>query len=60
MYDVELSEFIGRKLLRLKATVGEPTLTPEQIADIHSKLTEANVTDPALRQEHARLAGGKG
>jgi hypothetical protein len=60
VYDVELSEFISRKLLRLKAVVGEPTVTAEQIADIHRLIVEANITDPALRQEHVRLQKGNG
>ncbi|HZG88053.1 nuclease-related domain-containing protein [Paenibacillus sp.] len=52
VYDVELSEFIQRKLLRQKAIHAEPLLSDAQILHIHQALIEANVTDPALRREH--------
>ncbi len=52
LYDVELSEFITRKLNRLRATLGEPALSTNDIALIYQSLQEANITDPAARAAH--------
>jgi len=58
VYDVELSEFIQRKLLRQKAIHANPLLSETQISQIHQTLIEANVTDPALRREHVQKLQG--
>ncbi|TLS54160.1 NERD domain-containing protein [Paenibacillus antri] len=56
VYDVELSEFIHRKLLRMKAIHGEPLLNEARIAAIRETMMQANIVDPALRAEHVRQA----
>lgn len=54
VYDVELSEFIGRKLLRLKTLHSQPRYSEAQVAAIHRDLLAMNVVDPAARAEHVR------
>jgi hypothetical protein len=57
VYDVELSEFIQRKLLRLK-TEAAPALSGEDVERIYEALRSANIVDPAAREQHvARLRG---
>ncbi|GGA26099.1 nuclease-related domain-containing protein [Paenibacillus physcomitrellae] len=52
VYDTELSEFISRKLIRLKTEKPEPLFNPETIQKIYDELKQANITDPAIRQQH--------
>jgi hypothetical protein len=56
VYDVELSEFIQRKLLRFKAESPEPTLGESQINRIYELIQNANITDPTVRNEHNKKA----
>lgn len=52
VYDVELSEFISRKLLRLKTENSEPLFSKEQIESIYDQLSQANIVDPKVRNIH--------
>jgi hypothetical protein len=52
VYDVELSEFISRKILRVKAVLKEPRLQDSDVMNLFNMIQEANITDPALRAEH--------
>ncbi|WP_028596548.1 nuclease-related domain-containing protein [Paenibacillus assamensis] len=52
VYDVELSEFINRKLNRLKVTKGEPLLLHENIQHIYEAIHAGNITDPKTRAAH--------
>ncbi|MNN83883.1 hypothetical protein D3C81_2009790 [compost metagenome] len=52
IYDVELSEFISRKLLRLKAETPEPSISPAQTQAIYEHLLQANITDSEIRKLH--------
>jgi hypothetical protein len=52
VYDVELSEYILRKINRIQATATSPMLTGEEVDDIIHRLQQANITDPLLRMEH--------
>ncbi|WP_212939013.1 nuclease-related domain-containing protein [Paenibacillus antibioticophila] len=52
VYDVELSEYISRKLTRLKLENSEPSLSPEQIDAIYDRLSKSNITDQAVRNQH--------
>ncbi|QKS72581.1 NERD domain-containing protein [Paenalkalicoccus suaedae] len=54
VYDVELSDFIHRKVSVLKIQHNEPLLTEQDIASIHHTFTEANIIDSKLREEHTR------
>ncbi|MFD0680338.1 MULTISPECIES: nuclease-related domain-containing protein [unclassified Paenibacillus] len=56
VYDVELLEFIQRKLLRFKAESPEPTLGESQINRIYEIIQNANITDPMIRNEHNKKA----
>lgn len=60
VYDVELSEYIQRKMNRIQAEKTEPVLTESDIQKIYSSLKEANITDPKIRNEHADKAGSMG
>jgi hypothetical protein len=59
IYDVELTEFIGRKLIRLSAENSEPFLKNEDIIHIYNLLVKANIMDPKIRVEHVEKASGK-
>jgi len=61
IYDVELSEFISRKLLRLKAENAVESYSQEIIQEIHQRLLQANITDPEVRKLHVeKIAAKKG
>ncbi|WP_310831370.1 nuclease-related domain-containing protein [Paenibacillus pedocola] len=52
IYDVELSEFISRKLLRLKSESPEQLFSQVQVQSIYDQLIQANVTDSEIRKLH--------
>ncbi|MEK3968418.1 MULTISPECIES: nuclease-related domain-containing protein [unclassified Paenibacillus] len=52
VYDVELSGFISRKLLRLKLENPEPLFSQVQVQSIYDQLSQANITDLAIRKLH--------
>ncbi|NGM83940.1 NERD domain-containing protein [Paenibacillus sp. 7124] len=61
VYDVELSDFISRKLLRLKTENPEPLFTQEQVQEIYDQLLQANITDPKIRKLHVeKITANKG
>ncbi|WP_339224327.1 nuclease-related domain-containing protein [Paenibacillus sp. FSL W7-1332] len=60
VYDVELSEYIQRKMNRIQAEKTEPVLTESDILKIYQSLNEANITDPKVRAEHVEKAGSAG
>ncbi|WP_404348148.1 NERD domain-containing protein [Sutcliffiella horikoshii] len=52
VYDIELSEFIHRKVSVLKIHHKEPLLIEGDISTIYNAFSNANITDPAVRAEH--------
>ncbi|WP_317617823.1 nuclease-related domain-containing protein [Virgibacillus halodenitrificans] len=54
VYDVELSEFIHRKVSVLKIQHNEPLLSESDIASIYHSFSQANITDSKIREEHTR------
>ncbi|WP_430786577.1 NERD domain-containing protein [Virgibacillus flavescens] len=52
VYDVELSEFIHRKISMLELIHRNPLLQEEEISSIHSIIQGANITDKNLRHLH--------
>jgi len=52
VYDVELSEYIQRKLLRIQAENPDMVLSDSDIQKIYDVLLEANITDLSIRAEH--------
>ncbi|WP_274520940.1 MULTISPECIES: nuclease-related domain-containing protein [Paenibacillus] len=56
IYDVELSEFIQRKINRLKMEGKNPLLSETEIIEIVGKLRDLNITDPFLREQHVKGA----
>ncbi|WP_341346615.1 nuclease-related domain-containing protein [Paenibacillus sp. FSL H3-0469] len=60
VYDVELSEFISRKLISLKAGYFKPSISAGQIQTIYDHLDQANITDVEMRKLHVqRIKGSK-
>lgn len=58
IYDVELSDYIERKLRRLKYEMSKPNLSESDVNRVYELINKANITDPQARTEHNRLAGG--
>ncbi|MGM0882453.1 MAG: nuclease-related domain-containing protein [Bacillota bacterium] len=52
VYDVELSEFIHRKITRQKVEQTSPRFTNEEVISIKNIITKANITDPLIRSQH--------
>jgi hypothetical protein len=52
VYDVELSEYIHRKVSVLKLQHNEPLLSENDINDIYNAIKEANVEDKLIREKH--------
>ncbi|MBH9967926.1 nuclease-related domain-containing protein [[Bacillus] enclensis] len=52
VYDIELSEFIHRKISVLKLQHKEPLLSETDISTIHHTFNQANITDLSIREEH--------
>ncbi|MFC4104289.1 nuclease-related domain-containing protein [Paenibacillus xanthanilyticus] len=52
VYDTELSEFIHRKINRIRATSDKELLTEVEMQNIQDIIHNSNITDPALRSEH--------
>ncbi|OME01124.1 NERD nuclease [Paenibacillus odorifer] len=52
IYDIELSEFISRKLLRLKSESSEQLLSQAQVQSIYDQLIQANSTDSEIHKLH--------
>lgn len=52
VYDVELSEYISRKLTILKTVNPEPVISAAQIQTIYDHLVQANITDAEIRKLH--------
>ncbi|WP_340395004.1 nuclease-related domain-containing protein [Paenibacillus sp. FSL E2-0177] len=52
VYDVELSEFISRKLISLKAGTPGSLITTAQVQTIYNHLVQTNITDAEIRKRH--------
>jgi len=52
IYDVELSDYISRKLYYLKSLHHNPLLTHFDIVNIYNNLNKENLLDPEIRKEH--------
>ncbi|MGO4890252.1 nuclease-related domain-containing protein [Anaerobacillus sp. MEB173] len=52
VYDIELSEFIHRKVSVLKLEHKEPLLNENDISKIYAAFSKANIADPKIRQHH--------
>ncbi|MFB9324494.1 nuclease-related domain-containing protein [Paenibacillus aurantiacus] len=52
VYDTELSEFISRKINRIRATSDKVLLTDAEVQRIYETIQGSNITDPVLRSEH--------
>lgn len=52
VYDIELTEFIERKINIIKITEKEIKFTSKQIDEMFFTLQQANITDPTIRKAH--------
>jgi hypothetical protein len=52
IYDVELTEFINRKIAILKYQNQNPFLMKEDIENIYNSLLSSNISDPSIRKQH--------
>ncbi|WP_428909770.1 nuclease-related domain-containing protein [Niallia sp. Krafla_26] len=52
IYDIELTEFINRKIAVRKLQHNEPLLMQEDITTIYQSILNANITDAAIREKH--------
>lgn len=52
VYDIELTEFIHRKLSVLKIKHNEPLLNEQEIESIYKAFSNANICDEKVRKEH--------
>jgi Nuclease-related domain len=52
VYDIELSEFIHRKVSVLKLQHQEPLLNVNDLSSIYHTIAQSNITDPKVRVEH--------
>ncbi|WP_163537944.1 nuclease-related domain-containing protein [Gracilibacillus sp. YIM 98692] len=54
VYDVELSEFINRKVYMNKRQYKEPLLTEMDIENVYNEIKSTNITDPSIRRQHVQ------
>jgi len=54
VYDVELSEYISRKINRLKLISSQQLLASDEVEIILKKIQEANITDSTIRIKHVK------
>lgn len=52
VYDTELSEFINRKIIRIKTTTKKTPLNMNEVQKIYESILTVNITDPGKRAEH--------
>ncbi|MFC4403806.1 nuclease-related domain-containing protein [Gracilibacillus xinjiangensis] len=52
VYDIELSDYINRKVSINKHQYKEPFLTEDDIHQIYDQIKHANITDPSIRKQH--------
>ncbi|WP_208592340.1 nuclease-related domain-containing protein [Gracilibacillus suaedae] len=52
VYDVELSDYISRKVAINKHQNVEPFLTEDEVLQIFDQINNVNITDPTLRKQH--------
>ncbi|PKR86806.1 nuclease-related domain-containing protein [Heyndrickxia camelliae] len=55
VYDIELSEFINRKINVLKLQHKSEIYTEREILYMYNELSQANITDSEIRQKHVQL-----
>ncbi|HWO97591.1 MAG TPA: nuclease-related domain-containing protein [Bacillus sp. (in: firmicutes)] len=55
VYDIELSEYITRKLNVLKIQLSAPIFSDEELLHMYNKLQKENITDVKIREKHVEL-----
>lgn len=59
VYDIELSEFIHRKISALRTQYKEPLLNEEDILILYNYFAKANITEPKIREQHNKILKSK-
>ncbi|MBU8906532.1 nuclease-related domain-containing protein [Desertibacillus haloalkaliphilus] len=59
VYDIELSDFIHRKVSVLKLQYKKPLLNKQDVSDIYNAFSKANISDPEIREEHKQALQAK-
>lgn len=59
VYDIELSEFIHRKINSLKIQHQEPLLNEKDIVLIYNRFANVNITDLKIREQHNQILKSK-
>ncbi len=59
VYDVELSDYIHRKVSVLKIHHKEPLLNEDDISIIYNAILEANIEDQVIREKHVQSLKGE-
>ncbi|MFC2947684.1 nuclease-related domain-containing protein [Virgibacillus sediminis] len=52
VYDIELSEFVRRKVMAVKLQKRRPPLSENDISEIYQVFSKSNITDPKIREAH--------
>jgi hypothetical protein len=60
VYDIELTEFLSRKIAVLKIQMEKAPLNETEIMDIYSRFNEANILDEKIRELHISELKGEG
>ncbi|MEK5174573.1 nuclease-related domain-containing protein [Heyndrickxia sp. FSL W8-0496] len=55
VYDIELSEFINRKINVLKLQHKSEIYTEQEILNMYNQLYEANITNSGIRKKHVQM-----
>ncbi|CAH2715910.1 hypothetical protein BACCIP111895_03094 [Neobacillus rhizosphaerae] len=55
VYDLELTDFIHRKISRIKMAHQDPLLSDKEIIFLHNCFKNLNVTNPKIREQHIHL-----
>lgn len=55
VYDVELFDYIHRKVSVLKLEHKEPLLNENEVLMIYDAIYAANITDPSIREKHVQI-----
>ncbi|GAE36683.1 nuclease-related domain-containing protein [Halalkalibacter akibai] len=55
VYDVELTDYINRKVSVLTLQHKEPLLKEDDISTIYMAIAKANITDPLIRERHVQV-----
>lgn len=59
IYDIELLEYVTRKLNVIKLSSSQPPFTTADILNMYTTVSEGNITDKKIRAAHIRTLNGQ-